>query len=251
MEAKKMPSYVSDTVLDARAYIMRDLGDVRLSASARQMPVIERLRRIVSFEGFAFSGLDIDGCEMGRGVYLATNLPAEFTKTYLDERLIEGDPMVSIVGPDTPIIREDAIEHYDRSGRKTQRLSALMDHYSVAPRTAFTFWNKGRVYGAATFTRQKPFSDDELMTLDMFAPVIHSALAKPVMLAVNQRLGLSKGEVLCLKCAADGLTSEEIASDTRYTVETVNSYFKSATKKLRAANRSQAIAEAIRLKLID
>jgi DNA-binding CsgD family transcriptional regulator len=245
-----MPSYVSDTVLDARAYIMRELGDVRLSASARQMPIIERLRGIVSFDGFAFSGLDIDGCEMGRGVYLATNLPPEFTKAYLDERLIEGDPMVPLVGPDSPIVREDAIASYDRSGEKAQRLSEVMDHFGIAPRTAFTLWSRGRVYGAATFTRQKPFSDDEMLTLDMFVPVIHSALAKPVMDAVNQRLGLSKGEILCLKCAADGLTSEEIASDSAYTVETVNSYFKSATKKLKAANRTQAIAEAIRLRII-
>jgi hypothetical protein len=82
-----MPSYVTDSPIDAREYILRDLGDVRLSTSAQQMPMIERLRRIVPFEGFAFSGLDIEGCHIGRGVYLATNLPQAFTKLYQDERL--------------------------------------------------------------------------------------------------------------------------------------------------------------------
>jgi LuxR family transcriptional regulator len=62
---------------------------------------------------------------------------------------------------------------------------------------------------------------------------------------------LSKGELACLVQASLGLTSENIAKATGYQAETVNSYIKSATKKLGAANRTQAIAQAIRRRLID
>jgi DNA-binding CsgD family transcriptional regulator len=126
-----------------------------------------------------------------------------------------------------------------------------MAQYGIAPRTSFTLWNRRHAYGAATFTRERPFMDDELLLLDMFAPVIHAALAKPVIEAVNKKIGLGKGEILCLKLAADGLTSEDIASETPFTVDTVTSYLKSATKKLKCNNRSQAIAEALRRKIIE
>jgi len=46
------------------------------------------------------------------------------------------------------------------------------------------------------------------------------------------------------------LTSDGIAKATGYQVDTVNSYVKSAVKKLGASNRTQAIAEAIRRRLI-
>jgi LuxR family transcriptional regulator len=65
-----------------------------------------------------------------------------------------------------------------------------------------------------------------------------------------EHMRLSKGEMACLAQASLGLTSEGIAKSTGYQLDTVNSYVKSATKKLGAVNRTQAIAEAIRRRLI-
>lgn len=61
-----------------------------------------------------------------------------------------------------------------------------------------------------------------------------------------QTLKLSEGELLCLKLASFGKTSEEIAGATSYTPDTVNTYIKAATRKLEAKNRGHAIAEALR-----
>jgi DNA-binding CsgD family transcriptional regulator len=65
------------------------------------------------------------------------------------------------------------------------------------------------------------------------------------------QLGLTKGELACLAAASRGLTSEAIAAKTGYRNDTVNSYIKSSIKKLGAANRTQAIVEAMRRRLIS
>lgn len=58
---------------------------------------------------------------------------------------------------------------------------------------------------------------------------------------------LSEREVACLQLAGDGRISEEIAENLGLSVHTVNAYLGSATMKLNAVNRIQAIAKAIRL----
>lgn len=61
---------------------------------------------------------------------------------------------------------------------------------------------------------------------------------------------LSAREIECLRWAAAGKSSDEIAIILGISTYTVSSYFKTATRKLDAVNRMQAIARAIRLKLV-
>ncbi|HXV29331.1 MAG TPA: LuxR C-terminal-related transcriptional regulator [Sinorhizobium sp.] len=61
---------------------------------------------------------------------------------------------------------------------------------------------------------------------------------------------LSSREIECLRWAAAGKSSDEIAIILGISAYTVASYFKSAARKLDAVNRMQAIARAMRLKLI-
>lgn len=58
---------------------------------------------------------------------------------------------------------------------------------------------------------------------------------------------LSERETACLQMAGDGCISEAIAEKMGLSVHTVNAYLGTATTKLDAVNRIQAIAKAIRL----
>jgi DNA-binding CsgD family transcriptional regulator len=62
---------------------------------------------------------------------------------------------------------------------------------------------------------------------------------------------LSKRELECLKLTAAGRTSEDIARILGMSVHTANQHLTSAAAKLDAVNRTQAVAKAIRLALID
>jgi DNA-binding CsgD family transcriptional regulator len=67
---------------------------------------------------------------------------------------------------------------------------------------------------------------------------------------VTTREKLSAREVECLRWAAAGKSSDEIAIILGISAYTVSSYFKTAARKLDAVNRMQAIARAMRLKII-
>lgn len=58
---------------------------------------------------------------------------------------------------------------------------------------------------------------------------------------------LNEREIACLQMAGDGCISETIAEKMGLSVHTVNAYLGTATAKLDAVNRIQAIAKAIRL----
>ncbi len=62
---------------------------------------------------------------------------------------------------------------------------------------------------------------------------------------------MSKRELECLKLTANGYTSEEIARLLKLSVHTANQYLTQSAQKLDAVNRTQAVAKALRLGLID
>lgn len=62
---------------------------------------------------------------------------------------------------------------------------------------------------------------------------------------------ISKRELQCLTLSANGLTSEEIATELGLSVHTANQYLTNTAQKLNAVNRMHAVAKALRLGLID
>ena len=102
-----------------------------------------------------------------------------------------------------------------------------------------------------TFSRATPFSREEIEFLGEVAETTHRVLTRPIMDKFSaQTLRLIEGEITCLKFASLGKTTDEIAAASGYTPDTVNSYIKTAIRKLAAENRVHAIAEAIRRGLI-
>jgi DNA-binding CsgD family transcriptional regulator len=98
--------------------------------------------------------------------------------------------------------------------------------------------------------KRLPLARPELTELHFSALQLFECLEKTFAAATASREKLSTREVECLRWAAAGKSSDEIAIILGISVYTVSSYFKSATRKLQAVNRMQAIAVALRLRLI-
>jgi len=62
---------------------------------------------------------------------------------------------------------------------------------------------------------------------------------------------ITKRELECLKLTANGCTSEDIARLLKLSVHTANQYLTQSAQKLNAVNRTQAVAKALRLGLIE
>lgn len=62
---------------------------------------------------------------------------------------------------------------------------------------------------------------------------------------------MTRRELECLKLTANGYTSEDIARLLKLSVHTTNQYLTQSAQKLNAVSRTQAVAKALRLGLID
>lgn len=231
------------------ADILGDIGEVRLS-TARKGELIDRIRQVVPFEHIIATGLDLDGYRLGSGTLIAHDLPDTFLASYFAERHHVTDPFAIRVRATKRMTWDEEAWDIDGHTEAAQRLHALQRHYGIKHRTMAPLWRADRLYGAVTIAGKRPLTEAERGYFAVLAEPLHAALSHHLLDEANARLGLSKGEIRCLDHASHGLTSDDIAKEIGYTVETVNSYFKSAARKLGAANRTQAVGEAIRRGLI-
>lgn len=229
-----------------------DAPDLQSLPARRQIvahPFVERIRSAVPFDFFAVSGLDLDGYRFGSGHSIDTDLPPAFLEAYYEDGLLRSDPFVKASIDATKVVVEEQV--YAQTP-PPQRLQYLARTFGVLNRTLFPIRRGDLVFGAVTFSRSTPFSAEEIEFLGELAETVHRSITRPIMEKFSaQTLKLSDGEIVCLRLASLGKTTDDIAAASGYTSDTVNSYMKIAIRKLKAENRVHAIAEAIRRGLIS
>lgn len=232
---------------DLRNFV--DLSSVPRHRFIQNHAFITRLRQAVNFDYVMISGLDIEGFQFGTAQSIDTDFPPAFLEAYYEEKFHLTDPYVQACkNARRVIIESEALEGVVRN----ERLAYLLETFNIRNRTLFPIRRGDLVYGSVGFTRTVAFDADELAFLGAVATAVHQEITGPLMRKfAATELRLSSGEVTCLRLASGGLTSEQIAAESGYQVDTVNTYIKNATKKIGATNRTQAIAEAIRRGLID
>jgi DNA-binding CsgD family transcriptional regulator len=210
---------------------------------------VTRLRGAVAFDFIAVSGLDLDPYRFGMLNSVDSDFPPGFLEVYHAEKLYLSDPVVaSAKGVDDYVTEADVFAVTPPSAR----LADLLRGYGVFNRTLFPIRRNNLLFGAVTFTRRLPFDQGEIDFLRRIAGLVHSDTTQTLMETfATQSLKLSVGELTCLRFAGQGMTSEQVSKAASYTVETVNTYMKTASRKLNAKNRAHAIAEALRRNLID
>jgi LuxR family transcriptional regulator len=202
----------------------------------------------VAFDFIAISGLDIDGYRLGQGASMDTDFPPGFIEAYAAGGFVGKDPFVLAAKASKTVVIESTV--WEQSP-PPQRLHYLIRIFNVHNRTMIPVLRGNLVYGGVCFTRATAFTEDELDFLALIAEPIHSSVTHPLMERfASEEMKLTKGEIVCLEQASFGLTSDGIAKATGYQSDTVNSYIKTAVRKLDCTNRTQAIAEAIRRKRI-
>lgn len=234
--------------LDSMLDRFESLADVPSHRQLRNNPLIDLLRKAVPFNHVVVGGLDLDGYTFGHGRSVDTDMPPAFIETYFAEGLGQVDPVVVVGKTSTQAFDE---QQANDTLRPPARLEELKRFFGIANRLFIPVAREGAVYGGVCFTSSRPLTTGERELLVMVADPIHRTITKPLMdRFAEEQLRLTQGEVICLQLASGGLTSEEIASASQYQPETVNTYLKSATKKLGAANRVEAVATAIRRGII-
>jgi DNA-binding CsgD family transcriptional regulator len=234
------------------AITIQEFPDLQSVPNYRRLgnnPITSKLALAVPFDFISVSGLDVDDFRFGEKVSSDTSFPPAFIEAYIAEGLGKRDPFVAAARRASETVIE--AEVYARE-EPPQRLAYLARTFGIHNRTLFPIRRGDVTYGAITITRLSPFERDEIAFVQVVAEAIHSAVTQPLRERfVAEQMKLTPGELACLSQASFGLTSDEIAKVTGYQTDTVNSYVKQAVKKLGVGNRTHAIAEAIRRKLIS
>lgn len=230
---------------------VQDFPDLQSVPKCRRLannPIIDRLRLSVPFDFVSISGLDVDDFRFGERVSSDTTYPPAFIEAYIAEGLGKIDPVIIAARNAAATVIESEV--YAKTA-PPDRLAYLAETFGVHNRTLFPVRRNNVNYGVITIARNEPFKADEIAFMEVIAEAVHTAVTRPLRTRfIAEQMKLTSGELACLTQASFGLTSEEIARETGYQPETVNSYIKAAVKKLGVSNRTHAIAEAIRRKLI-
>ncbi len=223
-----------------------DLKSLPRSRRIGQAYLLESLRRSVTFDHVAVCGLDIDGFELGTGNSFDTDLPPLFVEKYVEAGWYARDPLIEAAKSGQKGLTDGV-----GSPAMPQELGEILSFFNLRNRALVPIRRQSKTFGAVLFTRSVPFQADELAYLQFIARPLYEAVVQPLMdrfAAVE--LQLTAGEVNCLRHAELGLTSDEIAAELGYAAQTVNAYILSATRKLKANNRTHAIATAMRRGLL-
>ncbi|MBP2159316.1 MULTISPECIES: helix-turn-helix transcriptional regulator [Asticcacaulis] len=226
------------------------LDAIRLTPAHDGFTLIEAIKRVVPFRNILISGIDVQDHGPGTGTHLLSDFPPDYVAEYYAGRLGDIDPLFAMLRQGRPVSRDSEAFATATARRNGRAVLDLLRRHDIVERTIILVAHSGKVLGSVAVISDAPLSEDHCALLKHFALSLHAEVSAPALDALNTALRLTRGELRCLERAAGGLTSEEIGRVEDYSVETVNTYLKSATRKLGANNRTQAVVEALRRQLI-
>lgn len=213
-----------------------------------------RFARQMGFDHYMYA-LKITAPTLMPQEYLVGGYPQGWVDRYVSRGYFKIDPIV---------------QHCERS-----TLPVLWDEHTLAEEVAEEFWEEAGSFGLRTglsFTVREQqgvtgifsLSRDKRIDLDesqlaavvgraqVFASVLHYAVARIDLprLIPQSHVPLTTRERECIRWAADGKTAWEIGKILGITERTAIFHTNNITRKLGAANKTQAIVRALALKLV-
>ncbi|MBD9373387.1 autoinducer binding domain-containing protein [Rhizobium sp. ARZ01] len=182
---------------------------------------------------------------------LVSNWPAELVRAYDELGVFHASRLVADVAATKRPVHGDQDLLAPKAKGPDSGVAELAVRHDLTRSIAFLLHStSGEPFIVVFSGKQAPHELDDVAALYFGAVQLFECLEQTFASGPASREKLSSREIECLRWAAAGKSSDEIAIILGISAYTVSSYFKTATKKLGAVNRMQAIASAMRLKLI-
>jgi LuxR family transcriptional regulator, quorum-sensing system regulator BjaR1 len=228
---------------------------LRISCPDEFTELFELLSALIPIEGASASLADLcsDLSIAKLTPQVQFNFPAGWRKAYYSMGLVKGDPIaLYLFRTDTPIFWCDIRSQVNSdAARRFYRIAAkhgLVNGFSFGVRypgsgraSFFTFLSK---------VMTAPSERDRLI-VSVAMSHLHAALGRIHFGRTDRSPTLNENELKVLTCVRRGKTNSEIAVQLDLNPRNVKFFVESATKKLNAATRSEAVAQAILHRLID
>jgi LuxR family quorum sensing-dependent transcriptional regulator len=226
-------------------------GLERLSSVQAVMDATERMLACFGFEHFSFSGVPRNSASLP-GVVLAHRIPSELFELYVARRYADIDPAMRMLKRTTEPFKWLDVPYDPERERRGAEVMALVADFGLSqgffvpiPSPAGTCGNVWMAGPRPELTiRNKP-------ALHLIALYAFDRIHRLVGPSPNQRPLLTAREREVLMWTAQGKTAWEIGEILGIGRRTVNEHAQTAFRKLGAANRTQAVAMAIRDRLIE
>ena len=215
--------------------------------------LMRRCARHFDFSHFLVSRYPVNGQQGFSERLVVSNWPAELVRKYDEAGVFHASRLVLDTGATKLPVRGDAtlLAPVDGGNAETDAAIALATGHGLAGSVAFLLHSvAGDPYLTVFSGTRAPLARAELADLYYTAVQLFECLERTFSTVATGREKLSSREIECLRWAAAGKSSDEIGVILGISAYTVSSYFKGATRKLQAVNRMQAIACALRQKLI-
>lgn len=222
-----------------------------LSSQSEIIHELQRTSSVFGFDNFCMSGLPSPGERLDPYILLS-GWPEDWMSRYLELDYVHVDPVCHrLLSSDMPFLWEDA--PYDGNDAKARQVMNEAPSFGLNEGFAIPIYTTHGFQAAVTFSARKleldPRARSALHLVGIYAH--NAARAIAVGDPRRRRRKLSKREIECLKWASAGKSSWDISAILSISERTTNQYIASAAAKLNAVNRTQAVAEALRLKIIS
>jgi LuxR family transcriptional regulator, quorum-sensing system regulator BjaR1 len=219
------------------------------------MTVLSSAGNSFGYENFSIAGLPMPGESIDPYI-MACGWPGEWAERYIDQNYVNVDPVIRQVRQaNKPFMWAEApVTPNDVNAKKVMNEATefgLVEGFAVPIYTTHGF------QAIVTFgANELKLDKSEQAALHLVAIYAHQAI-RSLLPNSGRDNGfwklekqLSLREIECLKWTAAGKTAYEISIITGISDRTVEHYIASSMRKLKATNRAQAVAEAMRQRVI-
>ncbi len=234
---------------------------VAAEKGAELAPVVASITRSFGFDSFMYGLSTSPKPDHESRMYVFTTLPKEWVVRYDQMAYIEVDPRV-LLSWDNPLPLVWDQSTVRATEKRTLGFLEDASSHGISSGVCFPFRFEHETRAIVSLNSAIAHLDEprrnaiarNLGDMMVFGHYFHELFMKSVVArGVPSRvtgMPLSPRERQCLKLAAHGLTSEDIAFKLGIVERTVHFHFDSIRSKLSAANRQEAIAKAISQGLI-
>lgn len=183
---------------------------------------------------------------------IITNWPSDFLKSFDDAKLLRSSPLIALMQDCVLPLNfryQDLVDA--RDGEDADKAREMYAPYLLWNGVCIPLHDPCGERAAIIFSGDRqPLDHQEFSELTYLAIHIYQRLVDVTRRDRKPNQKLTQGEYECLKWTASGKTSGEIGQILKLSQHTVNHYLGRVIVKLDAVNRTQAVAKAVRQKII-
>jgi len=227
-----------------------------ISGFKTQFDVFQFLKRVTEDFGaraFMVAHIPVSTAQVLSPNSVITNWPVELLNIYDRHRFLATSPLMQQLRDSTLPVEFELNRTADsRNEQASAVVKGLFERFKMVRGGCFPVHDATGTRGAVSFVGDRaPFSRQEMLELLYISVHVFDRLAEIRSFDVRVTDTLTTREIDCLNWTAAGKTSAEIAEILTLSEHTVNHYLNRATKKLDTVNRTQAVAKALRIGLIE